>query len=121
LKILIEGEKGPMILLITPSLSRLNSHLISKNKNIRELAALNLGSISYNIKGKEKTIEARSIAPLCKMLFDEESDVRTAATRALCSLSLLKAGKVEIYDLDMLDRVIELLKDESDQTRLNIV
>jgi HEAT repeat protein len=55
------------------------------------------------------------------MLFDEESDVRTAATRALCSLSLLKAGKVEIYDLDMLDRVIELLKDESDQTRLNIV
>lgn len=28
---------------------------------------------------------------------------------------------MQIYDLEMLDRVIELLSDESDQTRLNIV
>ena len=58
LKILTEGEKAPLILLNTPALARLNSHLVSKNKYIRELAALNLGSISYNTKGKEKTIEA---------------------------------------------------------------
>jgi len=32
--------------------------LTSKNAKIRELSALNLGSISYNMKGKEKTIEA---------------------------------------------------------------
>lgn len=73
------------------------------------------------MKGKEKTIEAKSIAPLCKMLHDEEEEVRTAATRALASLSQLKAGKVEIYDLDMLNRIIELLYDECDQTRLNVV
>jgi len=87
LKILAEGEKAPIILLNTPSLSRLNGHLISKNKYIRELAAKNLGSISYNMRGKERTIEAKSIAPLCKMLFDEVSEVRTAATRALTSLA----------------------------------
>lgn len=55
------------------------------------------------------------------MLFDKVSDVRTAATRALASLAQLKAGKVEIYDLEMLDRIIELLNDANDQTRLNVV
>lgn len=114
LKVLLEGEKAPIILLSTPVLARLNSHLTSKNKQIRELAALNLGSISYNMKGKEKTIEAKSIPPLCKMLFDEASEVRTAATRTLISLAQLKAGKVEIYDLEMLDKIIELLYDECD-------
>jgi len=48
------------------------------------------------------------------MLFDDVSEVRTAASRALSSLAQLKAGKVEIYDLEMLDRIIELLYDESD-------
>jgi len=114
LKILAEGEKAPIILLSTPVLARLNTHLASKNSEIRELAALNLGSISYNVKGKEKTIEAKSIEPLTRMLFDQVSEVRTAATRALASLAQLKAGKVEIYDLDMMDRVIELLYDDNE-------
>jgi hypothetical protein len=118
---LAEGEKAPSIILGTPALARLNTHLASKNQKIRELAALNLGSISYNVKGKEKTIEAKSILPLTKMLFDQVSEVRTASTRALASLAQLKAGKVEIYDLDMLDRVIELLYDPDEQTRLNVV
>jgi len=121
MKILAEGEKAPVILLSTPVLARLNSHLVSKNAEIKELAALNLGSISYNVKGKEKTIEAKSIEPLTKMLFDEVSEVRTASTRALVSLAQLKEGKVEIYDLEMLDRIIDLLSDKSDQTRLNVV
>ena len=114
MKILAEGEAAPIILLSTPVLSRLNHHLASKNQHIRELSALNLGSISYNMKGKEQTIEAGSIPHLCKMLHDSVSEVRTAATRALASLAQLKAGKVEIYDLEMLDRVIELLYDECD-------
>jgi hypothetical protein len=58
MKILAEGEAAPVILLSTPVLSRLNHHLLSKNAEIRELSALNLGSISYNAKGKEMTIEA---------------------------------------------------------------
>lgn len=106
MKVLSEGEKAPPVLLGTPVLARLNTHLASKNARIRELAALNIGSISYNTLGKERTIDAKSIEPLTKMLFDEVSDVRTAATRALASVAQLKAGKVEIYDLEMLDRII---------------
>ncbi len=96
LKILSEGELAPTTLLNTPVLSRLNSHLVSKKEAIRELAALNLGSISYNHRGKEKTIEAKSIEPLCNMLFDSVSEVRTASTRALASLAQLKEGKIEV-------------------------
>ncbi len=40
------------------------------------------------------------------MLHDPISEVRSAATRVLTSLAQLKAGKVEIYDLEMLDRII---------------
>ena len=121
MKVLAEGDKGPGILLGTPVLARLNAHLSSKNAKIRELAALNIGSVSFNTLGKERTIEAKSIEPLTKMLHDTVSDVRTAASRSLASLAQLKAGKVEIYDLEMLDCVIELLGDKSEQTRLNIV
>lgn len=49
------------------------------------------------------------------------SEVRTAATRALASLAQVKGGKVEIYDLEIIDRVIELLDDKEDQTRINVV
>ncbi len=73
------------------------------------------------MSGKEKTIQAKSIPPLTEMLFDEVSEVRTAATRALASLAQLKEGKNQIYDLEMQDRIIQLLSDECDQTRLNIV
>jgi hypothetical protein len=41
-------------------LARLNTHLASKNPTIRELAALNIGSISFNTLGKERTIEANN-------------------------------------------------------------
>lgn len=68
-------------------LSRLNHHLLSKNSKIRELSALNLGSISYNMKGKELIIEAGSIPFLCQMLHDDVSEVRTASTRSLASLA----------------------------------
>lgn len=71
LKLLLEGERAPSIILSTQALSRLNDHLKSENKYIRELAALNLGSISYNERGKEYTIKAGSIAPLCEMLDDK--------------------------------------------------
>lgn len=51
------------------------------------MAAMNLGSISYNSIGREQTIIANSIPPLCEMLSDEISEVRTASTRALASLA----------------------------------
>lgn len=55
------------------------------------------------------------------MLTDSISEVRTASTRALCSLSQYKEGKIQIYDLDKLNEIIALLRDNNDQTRLNIV
>jgi hypothetical protein len=48
-------------ILNTPVLARLNDHLTSSDWKIRQLAAENLGSISYNVDGKLQTIEAGSI------------------------------------------------------------
>jgi len=114
MKILNEGEVAPMVIHNTEVLSRLNKHLRSTDFKIRELAAANLGSISFNMSGKGLTIEAGSIPPLCEMLTDKVSQVRTAATRALASLAQYKDGKVQIYDLDKLNEIINLLYDKSD-------
>jgi HEAT repeat protein len=53
LKILIEGDAAPLVIQGSDVLPRLNHHLQSDHFKIRELAALNLGSISYNSLGKE--------------------------------------------------------------------
>ena len=45
------------------------------------------------------------------MLSDDIYEVRTSAVRALASLAQLKEGKIQIYDLDMLNQIIELLYD----------
>lgn len=119
--ILLEGEMATVLLLNTLVLTRLNSHLAAKNWEIRRLAAENLGSISFNVNGKQSTIEADSIPPLCVMLSDPVSEVRTSAVRALSSLAQLKEGKIQIYDLDKLNQIIELLYDLDEQTRLNTV
>jgi HEAT repeat protein len=108
---LLEGEMATDLVLSTPVLVRLNNHLKSKNWQIRRFSAENLGSISYNVMGKTATIEACSIPPLCEMLSDEIFEVRASALRALASLAQLKEGKIQIYDLDKLNTIIELLFD----------
>lgn len=87
LNMLLEGEMSTDLILSTPVLQRLNGHLTSKNWEIRRLAAENLGSISYNVMGKQATIEATSIPPLCEMLSDDIFEVRASALRALASLA----------------------------------
>ena len=121
LSMLLEGEMATDLVLSTPVLARLNSHLKSTNWKIRQLAAENLGSISYNIMGKSATIEAKSIPPLCELLSDEIFEVRASALRALASLAQLKEGKIQIYDLDKLNQIIDLLFDLDEQTKLNTV
>ena len=81
---------------------------------------MNIGSISYNERGKEVTIKAASIPILCEMLHDSVSKCWRAATWALVSLAQLKEGKVEIYDLGKLDWIIELIDDEDPETRVNV-
>lgn len=78
----------------TPVLARLNKHLGAKEWQVRQLAAENLCSISFNDDGKTQTIEAGSILPLTEMLTDSISDVRTSAVCALASLAQLKEGKI---------------------------
>lgn len=119
--VLLEGDLATSLILNTPVLERLNTHLASTNWQIRKLAAENLGSISYNVMGKRAAIEADSIPPLCNMLNDEIFDVRSSAVRALASVAQLKEGKIQIYDLDKLNLIIELLYDLDEQTRLNTV
>ncbi len=111
MNILLEGDLATSLLLNTLVLTRLNMHLTSNNWEIRKMAAENLGSISYNVMGKRATIEAESIPPLCEMLTDEIFEVRASAVRALASLAQLKEGKIQIYDLDKLNQIIELLYD----------
>jgi HEAT repeat protein len=121
LSMLLEGEMATDLVLSTPVLQRLNGHLKSPNWKIRQLAAENLGSISYNVMGKSATIDAKSIPPLCELLSDEIFEVRASALRALASLAQLKEGKIQIYDLDMLNQIIGLLFDLDEQTKLNTV
>jgi hypothetical protein len=45
------------------------------------------------------------------MLSDEIFECRSSALRALASLAQLKEGKIQIYDLDKLNTIIELLFD----------
>ena len=85
--ILLEGDMATPLILNTDVLSRLNTHLTANNWEIRKLAAENLGSISYNVHGKEATIEADSIPPLCEMLSDDIYEVKSSAVRALASLA----------------------------------
>ena len=87
MNILLEGDLATSLMLNTPVLERLNSHLTASNWEIRKLSAESLGSISYNEMGKRSTIEAESIPPLCNMLTDEIYEVRASAVRALASLA----------------------------------
>jgi hypothetical protein len=87
LSMLLEGEMATDLVLSTPVLHRLNDHLKSSNWKIRQLAAENLGSISYNVMGKSATIDAKSIPPLCELLSDDIFEVRASALRALASLA----------------------------------
>ena len=121
LKILLEGGRAQSIILTTMAHQWLNDHMTSSNAKIRELSALILGSISYNEWGKEVTIQADSIPIICGMLNDATSACRVAATWALTSLSQLKSGKVQIFELEKCDRIIQLLEDDEEQTRLNVV
>lgn len=91
---LMEGEEAPVVIQATNALKHLNMHLTSKNARIRELSAISLGSISYQAIGKSNCIAAGSIDPLCNMLTDDVSEVRTASTRALISMAQMKDGKV---------------------------
>lgn len=111
MNILLEGDLATSLMLNTPVLERLNMHLMSANWEIRKMSAENIGSISYNVMGKRATIEAESIPPLCGMLTDDIYEVRAASVRALASLAQLKEGKIQIYDLDKLNQIIELLYD----------
>ena len=57
MELLLHGDMATPFVLNTPVLDRLNTHLASTEWRIRQLAAQNLGSISFNVDGKRQTIE----------------------------------------------------------------
>ncbi len=57
---------------------------------------MNLASISFPEDGKAAVEGLDAVIPLCKLLSDEVSAVREAASLALASLGQLKAAKVTV-------------------------
>jgi hypothetical protein len=53
IQLLLHGENSSLVVQGSDILKHLNSHLKSEHYKIREMAAMNLGSISYNTIGKE--------------------------------------------------------------------
>lgn len=53
IQLLLHGENSALVVQGSDILNHLNGHLVSEHYKIREMAAMNLGSISYNTIGKE--------------------------------------------------------------------
>eukprot|EP00349_Pseudokeronopsis_sp_Brazil_P001309 CAMPEP_0202958122 /NCGR_PEP_ID=MMETSP1396-20130829/2467_1 /ASSEMBLY_ACC=CAM_ASM_000872 /TAXON_ID= /ORGANISM="Pseudokeronopsis sp., Strain Brazil" /LENGTH=316 /DNA_ID=CAMNT_0049675989 /DNA_START=114 /DNA_END=1064 /DNA_ORIENTATION=+ len=121
MRVLSDGEAAPLILLNTPVLVRLNKHLSSKNKLIRDLSALEPG---INIFQHEREGADNRFW----FYFSPMPDALRLGIRSahICHSSsgfpcLVEAGEDPDLRPGDVDRIISLLYDASDQTRLNIV
>ena len=102
-------------------IERLTALISHSNDTIRELSVTNLSQISFLDIGKIQQIEKKCVLELCKRLDDPKSNVREAATIALASLAQRNLAKEQILQYSYFQRIMELLHDPSEQTRLNIV
>lgn len=121
IKQLLTVTQGQEISLDTELISRLRHLLSSTNVVTRRLAADNLASISFSYPGKKHIIRHQCVIPLARLMFDEDSEVRTKALLALASLSIEKKAKVALINGGFLEIILELLTDSSSQSRLNAV
>mmetsp|Transcript_20267 Transcript_20267/g.37848 ORF Transcript_20267/g.37848 Transcript_20267/m.37848 type:complete len:354 (-) Transcript_20267:4556-5617(-) len=121
IKQLLTVTQGQTTALETELISRLRHLLSSTNVVTRRLAADNLASISFSYPGKKHIIRHQCVIPLARLMFDEDSEVRTKALLALASLSIEKKAKVALINGGFLEIISELLTDPSSQSRLNAV
>ena len=122
IKQLLYAEKGPEIALGTPIISRFKGLLDFLSSELKKLSAEVLGFLSFSYPGKLRVIEQECIKPLGDLLSDDMPEVRGAALLALASLSIEKSAKVEIaLEEGFLLKIMELLKDSDQESRLNAV
>lgn len=119
IKQLLTVTQGQAIALDTELISRLRHLLSSTNVVTRRLAADNLASVSFSYPGKKHVIRNQCVIPLARLMFDEDSEVRSKALLALASLSIELKAKVALINGGFLEIISELLTDPSDQSRLN--
>lgn len=113
---ILNAENAPQIALRSNVINNLKIYLNSFDQAVKENVLLNYGSISLCEEGKKNCVEQGSlITNILNFLRDQESSLKIliASTRFLMSASILKRGKVEIYENDGLESCIELLNNYS--------
>jgi ribosomal protein S8 len=122
---ILMAETAPQIALECEMIKNLKLYLNSEDDKVRENTILNYGSLSLCEQGKKLCVEEGSLIKNILSFLKKESEllpILIASTRFLMSVSILKRGKVEIYEDEGLEVCIGLLdKYEDVQLLLNIL
>jgi hypothetical protein len=126
---ILNADTAPKIALQCEIIKNLKMYLLNEDLLIKENVILNYGSISLCEEGKKACVDEGSLILSILSILNEEKDnnvknlnILIAATRFLMSTSILKKGKVEIYENNGLESLIDLLKKSNDiQLTLNIL
>jgi hypothetical protein len=113
---ILNAANAPQIALQCGIIPNLKIYLNSTDQAVKENVILNYGSLSLCEQGKKNCVEEGSlITNILKFLKDQESSLKIliASTRFLMSASILKRGKVEIYENNGLESCIDLLSNYS--------
>jgi hypothetical protein len=109
---ILSAENAPQVALKCKGIPNLKMYLNSHDQAVKENVILNYGSISLCEEGKFNCVEEGSlITNILEFLKDKNSGLKIliASTRFLMSASILKRGKVEIFENDGLESCIEIL------------
>jgi len=129
---ILNSEGAPQIALKVNLIENLKKYLNSEDLTLRHVVLINYGSISFCEEGKKMCVEEGSlIKMILKFLklenYSKGSDknallkILVASTRFLNNVSILKRGKVEIFEEKGLDLCFDLIKNfDDEQLYLNI-
>lgn len=131
---ILNAKGAPQIALECGFITSLKKYLNTDDLILREIVILNYGSISFCEEGKRECVKEGSlIKNILKFLILDKNlsygnknnmlPIIIASTRFLNSVSILKRGKVEIYEengLDILFDILTYFKD-NEQLILNIL
>jgi len=120
---ILNAEGAPKVALDNDVISILKTYVEHPNLKILENVILNLGSISLCEEGKKAVVDANIIEKIHIHVSKlKELKILIVCTRVLMSTSILKAGKVQIFEQGGLDYCLKLLDLFSDdQLTLNIL
>jgi len=120
---ILNSEGAPQIALENDIINILKDYVEHKNLKIVDNVILNLGSLSLCEQGKKACVDANLIEKIFIHLEKlKELKILIACTRFLMSVSILKAGKVQIFEKNGFDFCLKLLDLFDDQQlTLNIL